>query len=1529
MIGEASRSTSFSASAEYVLNLKPEHRQLTKKEREKEFPAAAATSLDAPAWEAGRRHRIIGGNLSGETEGELTREFAAIRKVRPDIKNQLLCISIRKAQNDTVMPEQWRDVGAQVVENLGLQDCPYLIVQHRDKGIDKNDHIHILASLIRLDGKVVSDSQSYQKIERVMREVEAKYGFESVKSSRESVNSSPTWIEQHRFTEDGTLSSKMELQSRISRVLESKPTTTQFIRRLQIEHDVKVFPKLDADGFPNGIAFGFRDVALSGTIVGRGYAWKGLLKRGLTFDAQDLEAVKQASERAQIERRQKAGGELGSDDDLILAPGNVIATKTTDDEDAALRELVSQVAASEQKYAAARPVTADSQTVAISPSPEGDLAALLEPTAANGFHLDAESTTHDRPLEITRIEDLPPAPEANASASPRSESRTNQGLPEPKVPAADTLLPAEEMPRLEVPLSVVQPLVTRKWLNDSQSNSPATDATPETVDKPETDVSKPSPVITLPTLDRQEPKASVSTSEFSQSQHERISSDTQSTFTEQQVKQEEDPPVQRVVEASELIVPPARSAAGDDSSAQNEARQLTTSLDVSTTIDESHGGASAQADIQEPLTAHPRQDGIEETSRPPLKIASVGGDRRLPATTPSLTAAKKAVDESAMGDVQTENVTQLIDEPAQTRKQAEQLTVGDAHTEATPSPVLRENVKAVLEDTTRAEDKHIVKAEPTFAAKHEDISLNSLPTTVTLESQQTSQQPSPPPPITSTVPMGNTAAREESGGNGSDYQAQATKQSRFGVLRETLRSWRDPNVKQQQILGKYGVEREIASEGLKTYGSECTLRAQAMLDQAIINSARGQKHAPTSKYDLSCVLPVLHDVGELKEGKNWMDAGRRAAQEEGDNRVWKELGSEVGKNAREAARADGAELCQRAYATYEAKYNCAPHEAVNEIFERKLVEMEQQPPSGWSVELVNRLNEQRPVDEQLTMPVTELEALERKCRILNNGDDVALRLFEQIECKAVKEIPIKKLAELKPIQPAISEARSNHIANVMARHAHIVEGAREWYKETTGNDFTPEQRSVFICTIGERARVIKLDAEELRAVRLLSLKLDMPPPQPKSSLEARVLCAKLSGTDAREVWGQLAINIQKQQDVINVQAREREAENRRQKEQERQRDARLAARLVAALPNTPPTPERLAATTVKQIVELPPGREKEVAAKHAVTISFAEEQCRKAGEAPTAHSRKALITMLAVQDETKPTAQTLSACDYLHVAKEQPPPPLNNELEALTLVNDLKNTSEQFWLNTARAALAIGERMRQIGEMSVATVEVYRREKGREPSAKLQQSVQQNFINLGDLPLSDEHIQRITRLASDKGVPTPTFDNRASSSYWTMQQSPEREQKLLSIAERLEAKIAEPEARTFQINPADPQQSAGVLYTEWMLKAVQFAEREKMPNYGIADGQRLADEQYHAYHAYNAAAQQHESRYDAQPHPIMTGEQHDYLRAHKSSLDSEDRAAFGKAVVAGVSPANARLGTITESDHSPSQRQSLSNDFSP
>ncbi|MDQ3818832.1 MAG: relaxase/mobilization nuclease domain-containing protein [Acidobacteriota bacterium] len=316
MIGNISSSGSFTRALAYALNLKSEDRNLSKEDLAEKFPEVGPT-LNDPGWQAGLRHRVIAGNMSGETEQELKREFAAVRSLRSDVKSPLLSMSVRKAPSDTIDLQTWQEIDEQTIESLGLTGCPFLVVQHRDK----DDHIHILASRIRLNGEVVSDSKSYEKVEQAMREVEIRYGLEQVQGSRETYDRALTWWEHKLVQEKSILSPKLQMQARISAVLEDQPTTTQFINRLREAHGIDATFRLSEDGIPCGVAFRYGDVTLSGGALGRGYTWKKLQERGLTYDERDFEAIERAGERAGTRRQPTA------DQERTISP----ATRTISD----------------------------------------------------------------------------------------------------------------------------------------------------------------------------------------------------------------------------------------------------------------------------------------------------------------------------------------------------------------------------------------------------------------------------------------------------------------------------------------------------------------------------------------------------------------------------------------------------------------------------------------------------------------------------------------------------------------------------------------------------------------------------------------------------------------------------------------------------------------------------------------------------------------------------------------------------------------------------------------------------------------------------------------------------------------------------------------------------------------------------------------------------------------------------------------------------------------------------------------------
>lgn len=251
----------------------------------------------------GERHRIIGGNMSGQTPRELAREFGAVRQIRPDIARPVHHASMTAAKGERLTTEQWQQIAEKYAERMGFANSPYVVVQHRDTAFD---HVHIVASRIGLDGRVVNEWQNKPRSEQLMREVEQEYGLQPVRASHEGAMRAPTRGEIEHYNRTGELSAKMRLQGHVEHALREEPTATQFIGRLQ-SVGVEVIPNLQSTGRVSGISFRVDGEQMKGSDLGRGFSWNGLQGRGLSYEAErDMPALLEAKERAQMGREQAA-----------------------------------------------------------------------------------------------------------------------------------------------------------------------------------------------------------------------------------------------------------------------------------------------------------------------------------------------------------------------------------------------------------------------------------------------------------------------------------------------------------------------------------------------------------------------------------------------------------------------------------------------------------------------------------------------------------------------------------------------------------------------------------------------------------------------------------------------------------------------------------------------------------------------------------------------------------------------------------------------------------------------------------------------------------------------------------------------------------------------------------------------------------------------------------------------------------------------------------------------------------------------
>ena len=116
------------------------------------FRGATRYALDRrPGLERAHQPEIIGGNMAGRTSWELTREFEAIRRQRPDIQQPVEHVSLNFQRADRPLSnEEMARIAEEYVGRRGYdpERCQYVVIRHRDKDYQ---HCHILLNRVRTD----------------------------------------------------------------------------------------------------------------------------------------------------------------------------------------------------------------------------------------------------------------------------------------------------------------------------------------------------------------------------------------------------------------------------------------------------------------------------------------------------------------------------------------------------------------------------------------------------------------------------------------------------------------------------------------------------------------------------------------------------------------------------------------------------------------------------------------------------------------------------------------------------------------------------------------------------------------------------------------------------------------------------------------------------------------------------------------------------------------------------------------------------------------------------------------------------------------------------------------------------------------------------------------------------------------------------------------------------------------------------------------------------------------------------------
>jgi hypothetical protein len=210
---------------------------------------------------------VLDHSFLNTSEKSIMKEVAMVRVQRPDLKKYFYHTSINFPKDENVNNELMIKIGREYLEANGFNQHQYIMFRHKDAA---HPHFHILVNRIGYDGSVVTDSNDYQRSEKVLRDLERKYNLTQVVGSREAKERALSNNEIIMMKRTNDPSAKVAMQVILGEVLKSKDqlSTNEFISNLE-DRGVKVLFNQASTGYVSGISYSYQGMVMQGSKLGK------------------------------------------------------------------------------------------------------------------------------------------------------------------------------------------------------------------------------------------------------------------------------------------------------------------------------------------------------------------------------------------------------------------------------------------------------------------------------------------------------------------------------------------------------------------------------------------------------------------------------------------------------------------------------------------------------------------------------------------------------------------------------------------------------------------------------------------------------------------------------------------------------------------------------------------------------------------------------------------------------------------------------------------------------------------------------------------------------------------------------------------------------------------------------------------------------------------------------------------------------------------------------------------------------------
>ena len=288
-------------------------------------------------------HDFICSNMASDYNNvsDLTDEFKTVSSFRQDIKKPVFHAFLSLPKNEHLTDEQWQEIAKDYLKemNIDIEKHQYICVRHKDTD---QDHIHIVANRIGLDGSVWHGQHSAFNTIAACERLEVKHGLtitDGLKGQKSEV-SAPTKNEIEQALRTGEKPARIVLQNALQAAMVGKPDLQTFIDRVQA---VGIEPRFNVASTGNvaGVSFSVGDVAFKGSQLGKKYSWNTIKNKVIYDKNRDDELIRSFSARKDDEPNSVGRSFVEPnindsrtsdriDDDIIRISQHSIKSDTTD-----------------------------------------------------------------------------------------------------------------------------------------------------------------------------------------------------------------------------------------------------------------------------------------------------------------------------------------------------------------------------------------------------------------------------------------------------------------------------------------------------------------------------------------------------------------------------------------------------------------------------------------------------------------------------------------------------------------------------------------------------------------------------------------------------------------------------------------------------------------------------------------------------------------------------------------------------------------------------------------------------------------------------------------------------------------------------------------------------------------------------------------------------------------------------------------------------------------------------------------------